>query len=404
MDEAADIGMASVEAALDALRAGGTIVVIDDERRENEGDLIVAAEKATPESINFMTKHGRGLICIALERQQCIRLGLSRMSTDGSGDPYRTAFLESVDAREGVSTGISAHDRARTVEALIAPDSHPGSIVRPGHVFPLEAAAGGVLRRPGHTEAAVDLARLAGLHPSGVICEILREDGRMARLPELRRFAEEHGLPMVSIADLIRWRKRRETLVRCLRRVAMPTDYAVFDMLMYEDAADREHHLAFVLGDCSAVEAPLVRVHSECLTGDVFGSLRCDCGAQLRLAMKRVADEGVGAVLYLRQEGRGIGLAHKIHAYELQDGGLDTVEANTHLGFEPDHRDYGVAAQMLLDIGIRKVRLMTNNPHKIEELEKYGVDVVERVPIVVAATEANRRYLETKKEKMGHLL
>jgi len=393
-----------VERALEAIRRGDLVIVTDDERRENEGDLVVAAEKATPEAINFMSKYGRGLICVAMERRQLQRAGISRMASDGRGDPYHTAFMESVDAREGVSTGISAYDRARTVAVLIGEDTQPNDLMRPGHLFPLEAAAHGVLERPGHTEAAVDLARLAGLKPAGVICEVLREDGGMAHGAELHALARQHGLECVSIAELVDYRKRHECMIRLETQVAMPTPYGLFQMRMYYSLAEKEHHLALIMGEPERQESALVRVHSECLTGDVFGSQRCDCGSQLHVAMGRVAAEGHGAVLYLRQEGRGIGLAHKIHAYALQDGGLDTVEANVQLGFDADHRDYCAAAQILQDIGVHRVRLMTNNPLKVMGLEQFGIEVADRLPIVIEPSEYNQTYLRTKKVKLGHLL
>ena len=403
MDEQTRLTRA-VDEAVDAFRRGEMLVVTDHERRENEGDLVVAAEKATPAHINFMIRQGGGLVCIAMTRDRLAQLGLSRMAPQGRGDPYGTAFMQSVDAREGVTTGISAGDRARTVAVLMDEASHPEDLVRPGHMFPLEAVAQGVLRRPGHTEAAVDLARLAGLKPAGVICEVLREDGQMARGPELEAFARVHGLRTLRIADLVLYRRGTERLVDLERAVRMPTDHGAFQLRMYRVVPDEEHHLALVLGDPAASPAPLVRVHSECLTGDVFGSLRCDCGAQLRQAMAAIAAEGAGVILYLRQEGRGIGLAHKIHAYALQDDGLDTVEANVRLGFEPDLRDYSAAAQMLRDMGIERVRLLTNNPHKVEGLSVYGIKVAERVPLVIPCTPHNARYLQTKRAKMGHVL
>lgn len=393
-----------VEAAIETYRNGGMLLVLDDEHRENEGDLLVAAEKADPAKIHFMIREGGGLICIAMTRQRLARLGLSRMAPAGIGDSQRTAFMESVDAREGTTTGISAYDRARTIEALMDEKTRPDDLLRPGHLFPLEAAEGGVLARPGHTEAAVDLARLAGLKPAGVICEVIRKDGQMARRKDLVAFAAEHRLPMVSIADLIVYRRNRETLVQRERTIRMPTGLGEFQLHLYRYTPDGEHHLALVFGRPETVEAPLVRVHSECMTGDVFGSQRCDCGAQLNQAMRRIAAEGAGAVIYLRQEGRGIGLAHKIHAYALQDGGMDTVEANVHLGFGADLRDYAPAAQILRHLGLRKIRALTNNPAKIEGLTRYGVEVAERVPLQAERTEHNRRYLDTKREKLGHWL
>lgn len=393
-----------VEAAIETYGKGGMLLVLDDEHRENEGDLLVAAEKADPAKIRFMIREGGGLICIAMTRQRLARLGLSRMAPAGIGDSQRTAFMESVDAREGTTTGISAFDRARTIEALMDEKTRPDDLLRPGHLFPLEAAEGGVLARPGHTEAAVDLARLAGLKPAGVICEVIRKDGHMARRKDLVAFATRHRLPMMSIADLIVYRRNRETLVRRERKIRMPTGFGDFKLHLYRYLPDGEHHLALVLGRPEAVEAPLVRVHSECMTGDVFGSRRCDCGAQLEQAMRQIAAEGAGAVIYLRQEGRGIGLAHKIHAYALQDGGMDTVEANVHLGFGADLRDYAPAAQILRHLGLRKIRALTNNPAKIEGLTRYGIEVTQRLPLQVERTEHNRRYLDTKREKLGHWL
>lgn len=398
-------GFVSVSEAVEVYRRGGLLVVVDDERRENEGDLIVAAEKATPAAINFMIREGRGLVCMAMTAERLAALGLDRMSTIGPGDALRTAFMESVDARHGVTTGISAFDRARTVAVLMDERAKSSDLVRPGHLFPLQAVEGGVLRRPGHTEAAVDLARLAGLKPAGVICEVMRKDGTMARRSDLVVFARKHRLPMLSIADIVTHRRRTERLVELEQKVRLPTEAGEFQLLMYRANPESEHHLALRLGQpARGRRAPLVRIHSECLTGDVFGSRRCDCGDQLRGAMKMISNEGRGLVLYLRQEGRGIGLVHKIHAYALQDHGLDTVEANQKLGFDADLRDYYAAAQMLRDLGVRKVRLITNNPHKVESLERYGIRVVERVPLVFPATEHNRRYLATKKRKLGHML
>jgi 3,4-dihydroxy 2-butanone 4-phosphate synthase/GTP cyclohydrolase II len=397
-------GFLAVEAAIETYRNGGMLLVMDDESRENEGDLLVAAEKADPAKIHFMVREGGGLICIAMTRERLARLGLSRMAPAGIGDSQRTAFMESVDAREGTTTGISAFDRARTIDVLMDEKTMPDDLLRPGHLFPLEAVEGGVLARPGHTEAAVDLARLAGLKPAGVICEVIGRDGQMARRKDLLEFSAVHRLPMVSIADLITYRQNFETLVVRERTIRMPTEQGAFQLHLYRYTPDREHHLALVLGNPLATEAPLVRVHSECMTGDVFGSLRCDCGAQLNQAMHRISEEGAGIVIYLRQEGRGIGLAHKIHAYALQDGGMDTVEANVHLGFGADLRDYAPAAQILRHLGIRKIRTLTNNPAKIEGLNRYGIEVVERLPLQIARTEHNRRYLETKKEKLGHWL
>lgn len=394
----------SISEAVEALRRGEMVIVVDDEKRENEGDLVAAAENTTPDIINFMAKFGRGLICVAMEGERLASLGLTRMVPLDEGDQFRTAFMQSVDARKGVSTGISAYDRARTIQVLVADDSRPDDLMRPGHVFPLEAVQGGVLRRTGHTEASVDLVREAGLKPAGVICEILREDGKMARLPELLEFAALHKLPIVSIADLVAYRRRKERLVELERKVHLPTEYGQFDLYLYKSLPDEKHHLALVMGNPGKSPSALVRVHSECLTGDVFGSLRCDCGAQLRASMEMIRAEGHGVILYMRQEGRGIGLAKKLHAYELQEEGLDTVEANEHLGFEADLRDYGIGAQILADLGLHKIRLITNNPKKIVGLKGYGLEVVERVALVFPATEHNERYMATKKAKLGHLL
>jgi len=393
-----------VPEALDAIRAGRMVIVTDDANRENEGDLICAAELVTDASINFMATHGRGLICVALPSERVRSLGLTRMAMRGQGDAFNTAFLESVDAARGISTGISTHDRAETVRVLIDEASGSSDLVSPGHTFPLQAMDGGVLNRAGHTEAAMDLARLAGLRPAGVICEILRPDGAMARLPELRAFAREHGLKITSVADIIAYRRRTEKMVGCIRQVGMPTRHGDFQLKLFHSAVDDEHHVALVMGDITPEEPVLVRVHSECLTGDVFHSRRCDCGSQLEEAMCMVEEEGKGIVLYMRQEGRGIGLANKIHAYALQDGGLDTVEANEELGFNADLREYGIGAQILTELGAQRLRLITNNPCKIVGLEGYGLEIVERIPIVVGHHEHNKRYLDTKKEKLGHLL
>ncbi len=397
-------GFNSIEEGIAAIRAGHMVVVTDDERRENEGDLVMAAESATDRTINFMTIHGRGLICVALTQERLATLKISRMSAQGGGDSFGTAFMESVDAAKGVTTGISAKDRARAVQVLIDARSTRSDIVTPGHIFPLEAKPGGVLRRAGHTEAAVDLARLAGLKPAGVICEILRQDGEMARLPELLKFAAKHKLKLISIADLIAYRRVREKLVERVRSVRLPTGYGEFKLVLYKSVLDNEHHVALVMGKWNSKDAVLVRVHSECLTGDVFGSLRCDCGMQFHEAMRTISKAGVGVLLYMRQEGRGIGLANKIHAYELQEQGLDTVEANQKLGFEADLRDYGIGAQMLLDLGLKHIRLLTNNPKKVIGLEGYGLDIKERIPIILPASKHSAKYLATKKAKMGHWL
>lgn len=396
MDPVADV--------VEALRRGEIVVVVDDEHRENEGDLIVAADHATPEAINFLVTHGRGLVCVALPPERCTELNLPRMNPVTGLDPFGTAWMVSVDAADGITTGISAYDRAETIRRLIAPETAPRELIRPGHVFPLQARPGGVLERPGHTEAAVDLTRLAGLTPCGVICEVLTPDGGMARLPHLQTFRRQHGLKMTSVADLILYRYRYDPLIELSQEIPMPLKAGPFTCRMYYSKPERKHHLALVLGEPHLQEAPLVRVHSECLTGDVFGSLRCDCGNQLEQALERIAAEGHGAIVYMRQEGRGIGLPMKIHAYALQDKGLDTVEANEELGYSADLRDYGISAQILRDLGIHRMRLMTNNPDKIFKLKWHGLEVAERVALEPYCTPYNTRYLETKKAKMGHLL
>ena len=395
---------ATIEEAIEAIRAGKMIIVVDDEDRENEGDLTMAASKITPEAVNFMARHGRGLICLAMTPDQLDRLEIPLEVSENSsrGD---TAMCVSIDAKTGTTTGISASDRARTILTAIAPDTAPRDLARPGHVFPLRARPGGVMVRAGHTEAAVDLARIAGLTDAGVICEVMNEDGSMARVPELAKFGRKHGLVMITIADLIRYRMKTETLVRRVANSTLPTSQGLFHIHAYESQIDKQIHVALVRGELETGQDVLVRVHSRCLTGDVFHSVRCDCGPQLDAALDKIATEGRGVLLYLNQEGRGIGLVNKIRAYELQDGGLDTVEANEKLGFKPDQRDYGIGAQILRDLGVRTMRLMTNNPRKFIGLEGYGLSVVESVPLEVApATDFTRRYLKTKKDKLGHTL
>jgi len=399
--------LASVEAAIADIRAGKLVILVDDADRENEGDLCIAAEKVTPEAINFMARFGRGLICLSLTEAQLDRLNLGMMVPDWENTAgFGTAFTISIEARHGVTTGISAADRAHTVKTAIADDAKPSDLARPGHVFPLRAREGGVLRRAGQTEGSVDLARLAGLKPAGVICEIMNDDGSMARMSDLIEFGRTHGIQIVTIADLIHYRLRHETLVRRAAEAVMPTRHAGdFRCIVYENAIDHVDHMALVMGEISPDVPVLVRVHSECLTGDAFGSMRCDCGEQLEAAMKMIQSEGRGVLLYMRQEGRGIGLKNKIKAYGLQDQeGLDTVEANERLGFPPDLRDYGVGAQILRDLGVRQMRIITNNPGKRAGIEGYGLAIVERVPLEIQPNEKNLEYLRTKKEKLGHVL
>ncbi|MBN2057669.1 MAG: bifunctional 3,4-dihydroxy-2-butanone-4-phosphate synthase/GTP cyclohydrolase II [Candidatus Saganbacteria bacterium] len=394
-----------IEEAIEAIANGKMVIVVDDKDRENEGDLIMAAEKVTPEAVNFMISKGRGLVCVPMTAERLNQLDLPQM-VDRNSEPMKTAFTVSVDAakQHGVTTGISAADRARTVEVLINPNSASADLVKPGHVFPLRVCQGGVLKRAGHTEAAVDLARLAGLYPAAVICEIINDDGSMARTGQLLDFAKEHGLKIVTIADLISYRMKKDKLVRRLSATRLPTRYGDFMAYGYEDLLTGDHHVALVKGKVEGKENILVRVHSECLTGDVFGSCRCDCGEQLHKAMEKIEFCGQGVILYMRQEGRGIGLSDKLRAYELQDQGADTVEANHALGYEADLRDYGIGAQILVDLGLSAIRLITNNPKKIVGLEGYGLKVSERVPIEIEPNSYNQKYLETKRAKLGHML
>jgi 3,4-dihydroxy 2-butanone 4-phosphate synthase/GTP cyclohydrolase II len=394
---------ASIEEAIERFRRGEIVIICDDEDRENEGDFAIAAEKVTPASINFMAKFGRGLICLALSEERCRELDLPLM-VESNSSPFGTAFTVSIEARGKITTGISAADRAATVLTAIDPATRPEDLLRPGHVFPLRAKRGGVLKRAGQTEASVDLAKLAGLKAAGVICEIMNDDGTMARVPDLAKVAEEHGVLMITVSDLISYRLRHETLVSKVAAPNLPTIYGDFRIHAYRSDETGDENVALVMGEINPDEPTLVRVHSQCLTGDIFGSCRCDCGPQLEQALTRIAEEGKGILLYLLQEGRGIGLMNKLRAYELQEEGHDTVEANERLGFRPDQRDYGIGAQILVDLGVRKMRLMTNNPSKYVGLHGYGLEIVERLPLEVPPTETTRAYLRTKREKLGHLL
>ncbi len=397
------MGLATIPEAIEDIKAGKFVIVVDDEDRENEGDLIMAAEKVTPEAINFMAVHGRGLICMPVTGERLDELKIPMMVANNTSK-FTTAFSVSVEAREGTSTGISAADRARTVQVMADPKTKPEDLLMPGHMFPLRARDGGVLVRAGQTEATVDLARLAGLYPAGVCCEIMNEDGTMARLPQLEVIAEKFGLKIVSVADLIAYRYRHERLVQRVAEAKLPTPYGNFKVIAYKSQTDPDEHLALVMGDVATDDPVLVRVHSQCLTGDVFHSMRCDCGEQVQMAMRKISTEGRGVILYMRQEGRGIGIHNKIKAYALQDEGLDTVEANLSLGFGADLRDYGIGAQILADLGVRNMRLMTNNPKKMSGLESYGLKITEQLPITTEPNPHNRRYLQTKQKKMGHLL
>jgi len=396
-------GFATIEEAIEVFQAGQMVIVVDDEERENEGDLVIAAEKVTPEAINFMARYGRGLVCLAMTGERLDELEIPMIVTENTSR-FETAFAVPIDAKRITTTGISAADRAATIQAVIDPATKPKDLAKPGHVPPLRARDGGVLVRAGQTEASVDLAKLSGLYPAGVICEIMNDDGTMARVSDLRRFARRHKLPMITVAALIKYRMRHDRLVRCVASAKLPTEHGPFLVSAYESLIDGQTHMALVRGELGDGNRVLVRVHSQCLTGDVFGSSRCDCGRQLSLAMEQIAADGRGVLLYLNQEGRGIGLGNKIRAYELQDDGLDTVEANERLGFKPDQRDYGIGAQILGDLGVRTMRLLTNNPRKFIGLEGYGLAVEESVPLEVPPSEFSKNYLRVKKEKLGHRL
>ena len=396
--------LSSIEEALEDLKAGKFIIVVDDERRENEGDLVMAAEMVTPEAVNFLVTHGRGLLCMPMKEDRLNELGIKLIDSENAPNAMPTAFTMSVDYKVGTTTGISAGDRAATIQALIDPEARPDEFSRPGHLFPLQYHPGGVMVRPGHTEAIVDLCEIAGLYPAGVVCEIMNEDGSMSRLPDLETLAAQHGLRILSIAQIVAHRRRHETLIKRVAEARLPTKYGEFRVFAYESPYDPGEHIALTLGEWEADEPVLTRIHSECMTGDVFGSMRCDCGEQMELALKKLSQEGTGAFLYMRQEGRGIGLHNKIKAYSLQDGGADTVEANKLLGFDTDMRHYGIGAKILADLGIRKVKLLTNNPKKLVGLAGSEVEVVERVQVEVPPNEENREYLETKRVRMGHIL
>jgi 3,4-dihydroxy 2-butanone 4-phosphate synthase/GTP cyclohydrolase II len=397
-------GKVLVEQAIKAVNEGRLIIIVDDEDRENEGDLMVAAEKVTPDIINFMAKHGRGLICLPLTKERLKELDLPLMVADNTAS-FKTAFTVSIDAKKGVSTGISAHDRSHTIHVAMDSNTKPSDLARPGHIFPLEAKDGGVLERAGQTEASIDITRLAGLKPAAVICEIMNEDGTMARMPQLEKYSQTYDIPILTIADLIKYRMKTERLVQKIEEIPLPTKYGEFRLIIFEDTIHRENHIALVKGDIEKDASVLVRVHSQCLTGDIFGSSRCDCGDQLHRAMEIIEKEGKGIILYIiNQEGRGIGLVNKIKAYAMQDKGMDTVEANQRLGFKPDQRDYGIGAQILVSLGVHKLRLITNNPRKFIGLAGYGLEIVERISIEIPPSKSNIGYLKTKKEKMGHIL